>query len=416
MYPCSSQPPVDDLPVFFDGIRCLGKDEQDRACPHLCRTAYGIHEHCKQEHHWVSEQKHGGDVRAKQAHSADKPWRCHCACQRIFKVGKWQRDFEISANNRTVRTENFASQKDDFFRSQEKDILQAERDAIEDADQVKGFEDHRSTVMPWLRETGIVDHLRGLKKDEIRAAITPPLSEDDSDLRRIIDATESLLREAHSWCFDGPDCMLTWPCHVVLSRFQSSQVESFGKTRPFDPCKEPGTLKTYFRVVYQVLSYFDRVAASDEYFFSAGAEKESLRPEDTIEPTDGQLAAWHPVRLLAKHEIPDEDEETKVQLRSRLVEFWMLLVCQSTRSRRHRSPLLCFCAMLSIKSSTQGWMEAGNLNSSLSAIIWVVQLLFFYDSARKEREGQGETLALVKQCCEQYLQQTVETPMGEILR
>ena len=61
-------------------------------------------------------------------------------------------------------------------------------------------------------------------------------------------------------------------------------------------------------------------------------------------------------------------------------------------------------------------MEPGNFNSSLSAIIWVVQLLFFYDSARKERDGHGNTLEHVKYYCERYLQQTVETPMGEILR
>ncbi|KAK0924951.1 hypothetical protein LTR29_018106 [Friedmanniomyces endolithicus] len=72
--------------------------------------------------------------------------------------------------------------------------------------------------------------------------------------------------------------------------------------------------------------------------------------------------------------------------------------------------------MLSIKPSTQGWIGPGDFNSHLSGIIWVVQLLFFFDSARKEKDGGGETLAQVKQYCERYLQQTVETPMGEILR
>jgi hypothetical protein len=61
-------------------------------------------------------------------------------------------------------------------------------------------------------------------------------------------------------------------------------------------------------------------------------------------------------------------------------------------------------------------MEPGNFNGNLSAIIWVVQLLIFYDSAREEQQGRGETLNLVKWCCARYLQQTVETPMGEILR
>jgi hypothetical protein len=45
-----------------------------------------------------------------------------------------------------------------------------------------------------------------------------------------------------------------------------------------------------------------------------------------------------------------------------------------------------------------------------------VQLLIFYDSALKEQQGYRKTLDLVKACCDNYLQQTVETPMGEILR
>lgn len=62
--------------------------------------------------------------------------------------------------------------------------------------------------------------------------------------------------------------------------------------------------------------------------------------------------------------------------------------------------------MLSIKPSTKGWLEPGNFNSHLSAMIWVVQLLIFYDSARKEQQGRGQTLQLVKRFCGRYLQQT----------
>lgn len=72
--------------------------------------------------------------------------------------------------------------------------------------------------------------------------------------------------------------------------------------------------------------------------------------------------------------------------------------------------------MLGIKPSTKGWMEPGNFNSNLSGIMWVVQLLIFYDSARTEQQGSGQTLTLVKRRCNEFLEQTVEAPMGEILR
>ncbi|KAK0964506.1 hypothetical protein LTR54_018387, partial [Friedmanniomyces endolithicus] len=209
--------------------------------------------------------------------------------------------------------------------------------------------------------------------------------------------------------------MLTWPCRVVLGRFQSSQNESFGKIRPFDPYKEPGTLQTYAGLAHRALAYFDRVAAGDEDFSSEETE-EGTKPEDIVQPSEEQLVAWKDIRTLAGCKPRAEQEAEKDRLKSRLIEFWVLLVCQNTGSRRYSSPLLSFCAMSSIKPSKQGWIGAGDFNSHLSGIIWVVQLLFFFDSARKEKDGGGETLAQVKQYCERYLQQTVETPMGEILR
>jgi hypothetical protein len=64
-------------------------------------------------------------------------------------------------------------------------------------------------VVPWLRETGIIKHISRLKKDEIKAVIIL-LSPDREDvLQEIVDAIESLLREAHSICFNGTEYMLT---------------------------------------------------------------------------------------------------------------------------------------------------------------------------------------------------------------
>lgn len=140
------------------------------------------------------------------------------------------------------------------------------------ANRVRSFDDDRSTVIPWVSETGIVDHLKGLKKDEIKAATALPSPENDSSyLSQVIEAAESMPREAHSWCFDGDDCVLTWPCRVVLSRFQSSQTESCGNLRPFDQYKEPKQIKTYFSTAKRVLAYFGRVTAGENYFFTPGS-------------------------------------------------------------------------------------------------------------------------------------------------
>lgn len=116
IYPPTGQAPIDCLPLFFDGLKCLGKDAQGCDCTYVCRTKYSMQEHCKREHGWINPQKRGGDVRSKQATSAGKLWRCDCACQRFFKVGKWQRYFEVKLHSPSDGTTICTSQKHTFFR------------------------------------------------------------------------------------------------------------------------------------------------------------------------------------------------------------------------------------------------------------------------------------------------------------
>ncbi|KAK6428910.1 hypothetical protein LTR95_014944 [Oleoguttula sp. CCFEE 5521] len=324
----------------------------------------------------------------------------------------WQRYFEVARQEAEGGEEGQTAQKDDLFRTQEEDIRQAERDAARHADRVHGFDAHVSAVVPWLRETGIVDHIHGLKKDETRTANTVPRPGEESNLRTMIDAMESLLQNAYRLCFDGPDCMLTYQCRAVLSRFQHLQVDLTGKTRPFDPYKGPKSLTTYFGIAHRFVSYFSRVVAPDKYHFSPVTslddDSEGKRPEDVIKATDEQLAVWQDIDQRARQQRTneqngendddddDDDDDSKKELKERLLELWMLLICHTTGARRYELPLLSFCAMLSVKPSTRSWLEPGNFNSSLSAIIWVVTLLVFYDSTLKEKQGHGETLKLVK--------------------
>jgi hypothetical protein len=178
--------------------------------------------------------------------------------------------------------------------------------------------------------------------------------------------------------------MLTYQYRVVLSRFQPSQVDLIGKTRLFDLYKGVKSLTSYFRIALRFVLYFSRIVAPNEYHFSLVADAdddvEDQRPEDIIEVTDNQLAVWREIYDLARqirasrtedYNDGDDDSDDDV-LKERLLELWILLICHTTSARRYQSPLLSFCAMLSIKLSIRSWMEPGNFNSSLSAIIWVI--------------------------------------------
>jgi hypothetical protein len=54
---------------------------------------------------------------------------------------------------------------------------------------------------------------------------------------------DEIFIEAYNWCFDSPDCILTWLRQLVLNRFHTAAV---GKTQGFDPKKKPSILKINF--------------------------------------------------------------------------------------------------------------------------------------------------------------------------
>ena len=299
-----------------------------------------------------------------------------------------------------------------FFRWLDGDAAVAEEDAKAAANVVHGFDGHRSAVVPWLQRTGIVEHVRGLEKDRIHASIAVPRNADDEPaLFLMLEVMEEILRAAHSWCFDGPDCMLNWPRQLALTRFFTAAPGQ--KIRAFEPKKEPSTVKINFGYWKQFLAYCYRVAYRGGHFHTTDDANEDdddgrRTPEDCIQLTDAQEQAWDAaVRSATKQDRP--------ALRKAMAALSMTLVCHEFGGHRYSSPLLSFCAMLSVKPRTRTWKEPGNYNSCLSGIIWVVQLLIFHASACSEKSGRGDTLRRIEAYCERFLRQDTETPMGEIL-
>ena len=112
-------------------------------------------------------------------------------------------------------------------------------------------------------------------------------------------------------------------------------------------------------------------------------DSEGQRPEDIIDATDEQLAVWQDIDRIARQKRTkeqngdnnnddDDDEDSTNELKERLLELWILLICYTTGAYWYESPLLSFYAMLSIKLLTRSWIEPSNFNSSLSAMIWIV--------------------------------------------
>jgi hypothetical protein len=61
-----TEPPVANLPTYFDGLKSTGTTSQGNACSYMCRTLHPTQEHCKQKHNWTNQQRRRGDARLKQ--------------------------------------------------------------------------------------------------------------------------------------------------------------------------------------------------------------------------------------------------------------------------------------------------------------------------------------------------------------
>jgi hypothetical protein len=153
-------------------------------------------------------------------------WR-KCAVQ-IFAEKQHIRYFVVNdAKGATGASDDNTKSLDlgeaDFFRQLTEDAAVVEEDAKAEANIVHSFDSHRSAVVPWLRRTGIEENTRGLEKDEMHASFAVPKNaEREPKLFLMLAVIDEIFTEAHSWRFDGPDCMLTWPRQLALSRFHTA--------------------------------------------------------------------------------------------------------------------------------------------------------------------------------------------------
>ncbi|KAK0927197.1 hypothetical protein LTR29_017687 [Friedmanniomyces endolithicus] len=297
-------------------------------------------------------KKRGGHATQKLVHTANKLWSTDIACQTFFRQQGWLRYFQVTITTPTDE----ARERDDgesndtrstFFASQHEDISLPRQDAIAAANVVEGFDEHQSTVVPWLQTTGIADRVKGLRKDQVRSATAVPQADKQPVLRLVVDSMQNVLETAHSWCSDGPDCMLTWPCRIALHRFHGLSDDATGKTKAFAPIKQPRSLKNYFTLALRFLSYLYRTTQPDCHHFDVEDESQARRPERIIRLTKGQQRAWELVIQTVGQRQTDHDSESSddgewsddlgrdegsshIPLEDQLLNLWMLLITHDT--------------------------------------------------------------------------------------
>ncbi|KUJ16108.1 uncharacterized protein LY89DRAFT_719745 [Mollisia scopiformis] len=111
-------------------------------------------------------------------HKKTALWR-KCKLQTFFAEKQHIRYFVVdntkeAAGASDASTKSLDSGEADFFKLVDEDVAVAEADAKAEANIVHSFDSYRSTVILWLRRTGIEEHTRGLKKDEMHTSFAVP--------------------------------------------------------------------------------------------------------------------------------------------------------------------------------------------------------------------------------------------------
>lgn len=237
--------------------------------------------------------------------------------------------------------------------------------------------------------------------------------EDDGevDLRIMLVAAEALFRKGYSLVADRSlERKMTRQRAQQLSDFASGSSKK-GKDIAFYYFKNKSTLTTYFRRIKELLVYYYRVAYQQNGHFTHETEDQVL-PQDVVEPTQEQRKAmdklFEMVRELRERDGINSDDYTekdKARLEHAVRKFYMRLICHYVGSAHFRLLVLSFCVMVSRTSAYSskvgagsksrkkghgsddlddiakqrrnqgGWHNPGNYNSSLSVLVWMVQLV-----------------------------------------
>ncbi|KAG6205107.1 hypothetical protein E4U50_004837 [Claviceps purpurea] len=298
--------------------------------------------------------------------------------------------------------------------------------------------------------------------------------EEAGDLLRILSAAESLFRDAYRLVSDEyPGRQMTPQRALVLSEFTAGAGEK-GNDAAFHCFMDESTLVSYFRKMKELLVYYYRVAHREGGHFSqrsAAVVDEDQEfpplPEDIIRPTveqrnamDAIFAELRKLKLgkarhresggrKEAHAAEEEEErwgggekEIDEMLKPAVREFYMQLICHTVGSQAFQSPVLSFCAMISRTTGFAGdkskaradtrreglvhdepndevgiWHDAGIYKSSLSALVWMAQLLIFEGACYyKDEHGDQTLLAQLETLCGQFMNQKHETAFGFILQ
>lgn len=267
-----------------------------------------------------------------------KDWR-KVTAQTFFAEKAHRRYFEVlddlpSFVDRARSEEKLDEERRSFLRSLVDEERSFEIRVGMESSVVGGFDIHKSEAIPWLEQTGIEQHLRGLPKSQIlKSYRLPQMGNENRDLKlaQILEATDAVLNHAHATILPVVESGISWASMLVLSKFSTNG----GKSKAFLAKKSASSLRAYFGYWKQLVVYCWTTmyanGANEHFSFPTSVEGQ-LTSNDITSDSDEVLKAWVKVAEVAE-ELGGSRKGNEVStgrnqaLRDLLLEVFVGLIC-----------------------------------------------------------------------------------------
>lgn len=354
-----------------------------------------IRDHCSKEHHWIGNQRRGGDMKKMLAQPSNRMWQDGQTCQRVFRAIGWPAYMVVRASRAVSQTADIAQEVLSSWQNDHKRrrVLQ-EQAVIKDS--------HRVKVDPWLELTAWVPHLKGFSRASLLEARELPGDGKENDLSVACKAMQQVIRRAFQ------SCRFEIVGRHTLELIERRETGAPSNEKPFYARQRVRTIKKYTQKLLNVFCYLWRTHSRAErppYRLSGLQEAALLEAQQSINRGD------------------------RTALEKHCLQFWIWLLDHSLLADEHESGLLSGVAVLGLKPDCHGggWVPAHQFSSTLSALVTTSKALVVYYAhcQREEAMSAGADAAPITSelVCEMSMRfmmlsdyNHTATPMNRLLR
>jgi RecQ family ATP-dependent DNA helicase len=385
--PDSSCKPLEDLPIFRDGLAC------QECSSYICRSQKWMEDHYRKTHGWKKSKKYGAN---------NQPWR-ETWCKRFFK-SKGLRYFAVASTNQSCSQ---PATKLGALLKQVEHQLDEKQKIIQEKKQIIMESNNPTEVSSWLERTQWIRHLEGQERAKIAVTADLPTTEEPI-LQEISSSIEQLIQIARQTILQKKVSSFT------LHRINSFQ-PNIDKERPLNVKLGERTLENYIRVWKRLLCYVLRTADTEPLY------KLTVKQHCCM---DELVQVAEVAKVLTADRVTDEVMELHaMELQEKCLQFCIALLDHRLDHDEYESAIISYLAIAGLQQvhgqdrNQYKFIDAINYTPILSGFIKIAQMLVVqWCFEAEEKQEVNSCRQLLDELHSQFMTTGTATPIDWALR